>query len=512
MVVLAASICTRGGKAVLSRLFREMPRSRVEALLASFPKLADSGTQHTTVEQDNVRFVYQPLDELYMVLITNLQSNILQDIDSLHLFAQVVTGLCKSLDEREITRNAFELLSAFDELVTQGYRENLTMSQIKTFMEMESHEERIQEIIARNKELEATEERKRKAKQLEMQRKESARRGISNAPRTPVYPTYTPPVQTTTETYDSYEAEKKKNRPTTALKGKGMQLGKKSKTNDMFERVRGELGAEADMPVAAPAPAPQPAVDHSAVGRSSTTLDRDAIHVVINESVNAKITRDGVVNSLAISGDLNLRVSDASLTKIKLNLDAQATHGAQFRTHPNVDKNLFNSSRTIQMSNTAKGFPVNQSVGVLRWRASPKVDDTSALPISFTVWVNKDGNGSCTLTVEYELTGGEALDDVSVTIPFAVEPTVSSFDATYEVAGDSIEWQVGSVDENSATGSFEFDAPTDDENDFFPMHVRFSKSSPFISVDVNSVELVEMGEEVTFSKDVKCTAENYSIE
>merc|ERR1712169_35965 len=174
MVVLAASICTRGGKAVLSRQFREMPRSRVEALLASFPKLAQSGTQHTTVEQDNVRFVYQPLDELYMVLITNRQSNILQDIDSLHLFAQVVTSAC-------------------NELVTLGYRENLTLSQIRTFLDMESHEERIQEIIARNKELEATEERKRKAKQLEMQRKESARTGRGNMPRTPVYPTYTPP-------------------------------------------------------------------------------------------------------------------------------------------------------------------------------------------------------------------------------------------------------------------------------------------------------------------------------
>lgn len=126
-----------------------MQRSRVEALLASFPKLADSGTQHTTVEQDNVRFVYQPLDELYMVLITNRQSNILQDIDSLHLFAQVVTSTCKSLDEREILRNAYELLSAFDEIVTLGYRENLTIAQIKTFLEMESHEERIQEIISR---------------------------------------------------------------------------------------------------------------------------------------------------------------------------------------------------------------------------------------------------------------------------------------------------------------------------------------------------------------------------
>ena len=149
-VVLAASICTRGGKAVLSRHFRPIPRSRIEGLLASFPKLADSSTQHTTVEADNVRYVYQPLDELFLLLITNRQSNILQDIDSLHLFAQVVTTVCtKGLDEREILRNAYELLSAFDELVTLGYRENLSIGQIKTFLEMESHEERIQEIISR---------------------------------------------------------------------------------------------------------------------------------------------------------------------------------------------------------------------------------------------------------------------------------------------------------------------------------------------------------------------------
>ena len=201
----------------------------MEGLLASFPKLADSGTQHTTVEQDNVRYVYQPLDELYMVLITNRQSNILQDIDSLHLFAQVVTSICKSLDEREILRNAYELLSAFDELVTLGYRENLSLSQIKTFLEMESHEERIQEIISRvclwtagrlmwrwltnfqNKELEATEERKRKAKQLELQRKEMSRNGRSATPRTPSYPTYTAPTRPVgLSTYDTYEAEKSK--------------------------------------------------------------------------------------------------------------------------------------------------------------------------------------------------------------------------------------------------------------------------------------------------------------
>lgn len=206
-----------------------MQRSRVEGLLASFPKLADSGTQHTTVEQDNVRYVYQPLDELYMVLITNRQSNILQDIDSLHLFAQVVTTICKSLDEREILRNAYELLSAFDELVTLGYRENLTITQIKTFLEMESHEERVAIIIEqvrdsgychtvfflihtmKNKQLEATEQRKLKAKQLEMQRREQSRatRNQAPIPRQQSYPTYTPPAQpSVTEAQDSYAAEK----------------------------------------------------------------------------------------------------------------------------------------------------------------------------------------------------------------------------------------------------------------------------------------------------------------
>ena len=127
-----------------------MSKSQVEVLLSSFPRYIDAGTQHTTVESDTVRYVYQPLEELYMVLITTKQSNILQDIETLHLFAQVVSSICRSnLSEQEIGRNAFELLSAFDEIVCLGYRENLTLPQVRSILDMESHEEKIQEIIAR---------------------------------------------------------------------------------------------------------------------------------------------------------------------------------------------------------------------------------------------------------------------------------------------------------------------------------------------------------------------------
>lgn len=135
--------------AVVSRQFRDMTRTRIESLLASFPKLIPTNSQHTSVETSDVRYVYQPLEDLYILLITNKASNILQDIETLHLFARVVSDMCRSADEKEILKNSFELLGAFDEIVSLGYREQVNLMQVRSVLEMESHEEKIQDIIAR---------------------------------------------------------------------------------------------------------------------------------------------------------------------------------------------------------------------------------------------------------------------------------------------------------------------------------------------------------------------------
>jgi hypothetical protein len=187
------------------------------------------------------------------------------------------------MSEPAILHHSFDLLCAFDEVVSLGYKENVSLSQVRNVLEGESHEEKIQEIIARNKEAEAKEELKRRAKQLEIQRREQQRRaqqggggggggggsgypsmagGYSAAPR------FDAPAASEYRTPSPAPAAMA-SKP--AFKGAGMKLGgKKGKQGELA----GLLGGDVDEPEPEPYHAPEPEPEPETVAVSADVLDK----------------------------------------------------------------------------------------------------------------------------------------------------------------------------------------------------------------------------------------------
>ncbi|KAL6451326.1 RET2 Coatomer subunit delta [Candida maltosa Xu316] len=547
MVVLSASICTRGGKPLLSRQFRDLSRDRITALLANFPSLiSNSSGQHTSVEDDNVRYVYQPLEEFYIVLITNKTSNILQDIDTLHLFASTISNLLRNVDEREIFESSFDIIDAFDEIINLGYKENLTLTQVQTFLEMDSHEEKIQEIIERNKELEAAEERKRRAK--EIQRKELARKNMEQLPMGAGgvgsgigsssfgydsyqnnQPTYQPtPVVETTNNYSSNN----NNRP----RGGGLQLG--GGAHEPLLTGNQPLFAHH-----------KPATSSSAVGSGSSTpvvsksespapvnrVPNNGILITVNEKVTADISREGSVSSSEIKGDLQLRINQTELANAKILLKI-AGDKKPFKTHPNVDRSLFQSEAVITVKDKSKTFPSNdQPLGVLRWRSVGKQDDTSLVPIVFTIWVNGADSGQAQVTLEYELTSEFVdshpnhpnIENLKILVPVLthdvhLQEGSGNDTVSYEIYEEQgVVFNIGSISIDDPQGSFEFTVPVDDEDSLFPMQAQFEISNQEVvesDVSLGGVSIIDVvannDDEASLPFDLhsNITSENYLIQ
>ncbi|KAI3659637.1 hypothetical protein MP638_004372 [Amoeboaphelidium occidentale] len=524
MVVLASSICTKSGKAVVSRQYVEMSRSRIEGLLASFPKLISAGHQHTYIETDTVRYIYQPLEDLYMVLITNKQSNILQDNETLHLFARTVSEFCRSLKEAEIAEYSFELAMAFDEIISLGYRENINLTQLKTNTEMESQEEKLQEMLQKSKEREAIENAKLKAKQLEMQKREDKRRGITQGSgssysslRSPPMPSSQPATSSAAPQTKAFNSslDQQRNSVTAAPSiGKGLQLGGKPKVSDLLAAVNVEEGIR-DIDLNSSLGASSVASNNASAANVASAAPTEGIAVTFEEKMSAEVNRDGGINNLEVKGDMFVQINDPSKSKVQFQLESWEDSALQFKTNPHVDKNNWQTSKIISTKDKNTAFPVNQSIPVLKWRYVTK--DESMAPFSINFWPSVSGRGTVDCSVEYEILSEKLeLQNVVLSIPLgssSVVPKVNHVDGEYTVnpGTKSLEWKIPLMDASNSSGTLEFSIPGDNDSVLFPVLVSFTSSKPYIEIKVAAAISIESGQPVPFAQTGRLVTDEYKI-
>jgi hypothetical protein len=86
-------------QALLARQFVPIPQSRITAYYNVFPRLRlQAHPGQTYVDAKDARFLFQPVENVFIVLITDLQSNILHDTETkLHILRVLASSLPKKL-------------------------------------------------------------------------------------------------------------------------------------------------------------------------------------------------------------------------------------------------------------------------------------------------------------------------------------------------------------------------------------------------------------------------------
>lgn len=516
MVVLAASIISKSGKPLVSRQFVDMSRIRIEGYLAAFPKLVGTGKQHTYVETENVRYVYQPIESLYLLLVTNKQSNILEDLETLRLLSKLVPEYSYSLDEEGICKMAFELIFSFDEAISLGHKENVTVMQVKQYCEMESHEERLHKLVLQSKINETKDVMKRKAIEIDKSKIEKNRgeKGSYSSLQSNIGFSNDTSLSTASSGFVNVPAfdvdlNKSKGRPAPSIsapgKGLGLKLGKTQRTNQFLESLKaeGEVIVEDVRPTVGqlkPAAAPL----------------TDPVTLTAEERINVTLKRDGGMSNFDVQGQLFLQILNPEDGLIQVQIETGGNPGILFKTHPNINKELFSHENILGLKDPNRPFPPGQSgdgVGLLKWRMQS--GDESLVPLSINCWPSVSGSETY-VNIEYEASAMFDLQNVVISVPLPAlreAPTIQQIDGDwrYDPRSSMLEWSIVLIDNSNRSGSMEFVVPAADPSVFFPISVRFTATRTFSDLKVVNVLPLKGGAPPKFSQRTILSTENYQV-
>merc|ERR1719201_2943417 len=96
------------------------------------------------------------------------------------------------------------------------------------------------------------------------------------------------------------------------------------------------------------------------------------------------MTRDVGLQGMEAKSDLQLLITDPQYGRATVPLTLGTNTGFQFKTHPNINKQLFASSSHLGLKDPSRPFPTGSALGVLKWRMQS--NDESTVPLLINCW------------------------------------------------------------------------------------------------------------------------------
>ena len=216
------------------------------------------------------------------------------------------------------------------------------------------------------------------------------------------------------------------------------------------------------------------------------------------EKITAQLTRDGDVTNVEVKGNLTLTATDDDVAScaIQLSLDTTPANPFTTNTHPKVNKPLYDKNQVLMMKDTNKCFPSGRPVGILRWSNSQSSADF--IPITITCWPEEESKNRMLVTIEYSATTKFQLHDVKIRIPIHSTPEIKAADGRYKHNKNNNEliWEIDMIDGSNSSGDLEFSITEKDPDSFFPITVSFSSQQMYYNVDVVGVKNIPPGADI----------------
>jgi hypothetical protein len=173
MVALSTVICNKNAKIIFARQFVKMSRMELEEHIVHFSRNIDSCKDTTHLESEKARYLFIPVENLYLVLITQKSSNIIEDTEILKLIYRLFQDICGLVTESSVNQNGIELIMGIDDIVTLGYRNSVSIAQVKQYMLMDSQEEKEFKKKQEEKEQQVKKQMIEKMKEIERMKREN---------------------------------------------------------------------------------------------------------------------------------------------------------------------------------------------------------------------------------------------------------------------------------------------------------------------------------------------------
>jgi len=469
----------------------------------------------------------------------------MEDLDTLRLLSKLIPEYGMGVSEESIARNIYDIIFAIDETISIGHKESVTLSQVRTYTDMDSHEEKLQKIIQESKMNEAREQMRQKADDIQRKKMDekriahelvitgkstsrgggfgSAAAGYSMLSDRDREDTFTSTL--TTERTPSISSSKstvtgqaKKSSTTSSGKPKGMQLGKSKKTEqDFFASIQKEDATVTNTSTTG-------AAGSTATGKANDdiagdVLSHDSVSVIIEEKIDVTLDREGGVKKMEIKGAMKLQVFDPDHSKLIVHTNNaldEKTSGYKCRLHPKINKALFASQGYLALTDPTKPFPVGTDSGldVLKWR---KIEShETAVPITVNFWPNIE-NGETVVSCEYNAENQSAIElhDVQLIIPCHDQPNVtqSAGDWKYDNRNKQLIWHIGNITDDNRNGSIEFSVSEADGDSFFPLRIQFTSPTTFSGIQVTDVVHAEnQSQELPFKPQITFSTDQYIVE